>query len=129
MKTLNKITLDDVCKGINASYKKDFTIYYIYGNCRLFYKNNYIDSFCIYSKTVQGIKKEIKKNIAFHDIHELLKMPIDYIKSNSSIKSDSIEKLYSYCVLKNDTDRKHKKLNEYLLNEIKEYFIYRLVRD
>lgn len=126
MKTLNKITFDDIC-GIGTSGKyKQFTFDYSHGYVTLYYKGNYINTFMTYSNTIGKIKNEIKNEIAEHDINELLKMSLDTL--HNFLTDEEIEKIVAYEKLKNDTDKKHGKINKYLMNEIKEYFIYRLVR-
>jgi hypothetical protein len=80
-----------------------------------------------YSNNITKIKAEIKAEIKKHDIKELLNFSIDSLKNNG-FSSDEIEKMTSYVNLKNDENKKHKDINEYLMNEIKEYFIFRLVR-
>jgi regulator of replication initiation timing len=126
MKTLNALNYDDIL-GIGATAKyKSFTFDYSHGYVTLYYKGDYINTFMTYSNAIGKIKKEIKSEIAEHDINELLKMSLDTL--HNFLSDSDIEKITAYNRLKNDTDRKHAKINKYLMNEIKEYFIYRLVR-
>lgn len=129
MKQLNKLNYNDIFDGVNFSFKK-FIGFYKNGYVTLYYKNkdNYINTFMTYSNNITKIKAEIKAEIKKHDIKELLKMSIDTIKNNISITDEEIEKLYSYVKLENDKNKEHEKINKYLMNEIKEYFIFRLVR-
>lgn len=127
MKTLNTITLNDILSGgaVNCKYR-GFTVLYHNGNVSIYYKNKYINGFIITSKNISEIKTRITKEIKKHDIKCLLRMSHDDL--HSFLSSDEIEKLYSYCKISDDKNTKHKEINKYLLNEIKEYFIYRLVR-
>ena len=126
MKTLNALNYDDILGiGTTAKYK-NFTFDYSHGYVTLYYKGNYINTFMTYSNAIGKIKKEIKNEIAEHDIEELLKMPLDTLRN--FLSDSDIEKIISYNRLKNDTNKKHIKINKYLMNEIKEHFIYRLVR-
>jgi hypothetical protein len=129
MKKLNKLNYNDIFDGVNFSYK-NFIGFYKNGYVTLYYKNkdSYINTFMTYSNNIEKIKNEVKNEIKKHDIKELLKMSIDTIKNNTSITDEEIEKLYSYVKLENDKNKEHKKINKYLMNEIKEYFIFRLVR-
>lgn len=126
LKTLNQLTFDDICGiGTKAKYKQ-FILTYSNGYVTLYYKNKYINTFMTYSNAIGEIKKEIKEEIAEHDINELLKMSLDTL--HNFLTDKEIEKIIAYEKLKNDTDKKHGKINKFLMNEIKEYFIYRLVR-
>lgn len=129
MKQLNKLNYNDIFDGVEFSYY-DFIGFYKCGYVTLYYKNkdNYINTFMTYSSNISKIKAEIKAEIKKHDIKELLKMSIDTIKNNTSITDEEIEKLYSYVKLDNDKNKEHEKINKYLMNEIKDYFIFRLVR-
>ena len=130
MKTLNTLSFYNDFIGIpcKASYKKDFTFFHSCGYVTLYYKNQYIDTFMIYNNySWHKIKNEIKNNINKHDIKNLLLTPI-YKLYDMGFSYDEIEKIDSYCKLQNDKNKKHEKINKYLMNEIKEYFIFRLVR-
>lgn len=129
MKTLNTLSFYNDFIGIpcKASYKKDFSFFHSNGYVTLYYKNKYIDTFMLYSNSWEKIKNEIKNSINKHDITSLLNYSIDTLYS-MGFTYDEIEKLSSYIKIKDDTEKNHKKINEYLLNEIKEYFIFRLVR-
>lgn len=126
MKTLNNINYNDLYSGcgVTCKYSK-FTILIHNGYFTIKYNNHVINDGCLYSNTTGKIKNEIKNIVNRHDIKHLLSVSIDTLK-NSGFSSDDIEKLFSYEKLKNDTDRKHKKINSYLMNEIKEYFIFRI---
>lgn len=131
MKTLNEMTLNDILGGCGVHCKyKDFIILYCRGYVTLYYKNkdNYINSFMTYSNNIGKIKNEIKNEIKKHDIKSLLNVSIDTLKNCYGFKNDDIEHIASYYNIMNDKNKKHKKVNEYLLNEIKEHFIFRLVR-
>lgn len=125
MKTLNTINYNDLFSGcgVTCKYKK-FTILIHNGYFTIKYNNREIDCGCLYSNAIGKIKTEVKNIMNQHDIKYLLTLSIDDLKNNG-FSSDDIEKLFSYEKLKNDTDRKHAKINKYLMNEIKEYFIYR----
>ena len=126
MKTLNALTYDDILGiGTSAKYKK-FTLDYSHGYVTLYYNKKYINTFMTYSNAIGKIKKEIKNEIAEHDINELLKMSLDTL--HNFLNDSEIEKIVTYNTLRNDTDKKHAEVNKYLMNEIKEYFIFRLVR-
>lgn len=129
METLNTLSFYNDFIGIpcKASYKKDFQFFHSNGYITLYYKNKYIDTFMLYSNSWDKIKNEIKNNINKHDIKSLMNYSIDTLYS-MGFSSDEIEKIASYIKIKNDTEKKHKKINKYLMNEIKEYFIFRLVR-
>lgn len=129
MKTLNTLSFYDDFIGIpcEASYKKDFTFFHSNGYVTLYYKGKYIDTFMLYSNSWNKIKNELKNGINTHDIKSLLNYSIDKLY-NMGFSTDEIEKISSYIRIKNDTEKKHKEVNKYLLNEIKEYFIFRLVR-
>ena len=125
MKKLNVLNYDDIFSGCNFAYK-NFSGYYKSGYVTLYYKNDYINTFMTYSNNIAKIKNEIKTEIKKHDIKELLNFSIDFLKNN--FRDSDIEKIYSYVKLQNDSNNEHEKINKYLMNEIKEYFIYRLVR-
>lgn len=129
MKTLNTLSFynDFIGMSCKASYKKDFTFFHSNGYVTLYYKNKYIDTFMLYNDSWNKIKNEIKNNINKHDIKNLLNYSIDKLY-NMGFSNDEIEKISSYIKIQNDTEKKHVKINNYLLNEIKEYFIFRLVR-
>lgn len=128
MKQLNKLNYNDIFDGVNFSYK-NFIGFYKNGYVTLYYKNkdNYINTFMTYSNNIEKIKNEIKNEIKKHDIKSLINYSIDSLKNNG-FNADEIEKLYSYVKLENDKNKEHKEINKYLMNEIKEYFIFRLVR-
>ena len=128
MKKLNQLSFynDFIGSPCKASYKKDFSFFHSNGYVTLYYKDKYINTFMLYSNSWNKIKNEIKSEIKKHDIKELLNFSIDFLKNN--FNDDDIEKIYSYCKLQNDKNKEHEKINKYLMNEIKEYFIYRLVR-
>lgn len=125
MKKLDTLNYNDLSSGCNFAYK-NFSGYYKNGYVTLYYDNDYINTFMTYSNNIGKIKNEIKTEIKKHDIKELLNFSIDFLKNNFS--DSDIEKIYSYVNLQNDKNNEHKKINKYLINEIKEYFIYRLVR-
>ena len=129
MKTLNKLSFYNDFIGLQceAKYKKDFSFFHSSGYVTLYYKNQYIDTFMIYSNSWEKIKKELKDGINMHDIKSLLNYSIDKLYK-MGFSSDEIEKIASYINLQWDTEKKHEKINKYLMNEIKEYFIFRLVR-
>ena len=127
MKTLNKITLNDILSGgaVNCKYK-GFIILYHNGNVSIYFKTKYINGFIVTSKNISEIKTRITREVKKHDIKCLLKMSLDDL--NSFLSSSEIEKIYSYCRISNDKNIEHKQINKYLLHEIKEYFIFRLVK-
>ena len=57
-------------------------------------------------------QKEIKNEIAEHDINELLKMSLDTL--HNFLNDSEIEKIIAYNNLKNDTRKEHAKINKYL---------------
>lgn len=124
MKTLNELTFNDISSGdvINAKYR-GFDILYHNGNISIYYKNKYINGLILKSNNISEIKTCIANEIKKHDIKCLLRMSHDDL--HSFLSSDEIEKLYSYCRISEDKDTEHKKINKFLLKEIKEYFIYR----
>ena len=124
MKTLNAINYDDLYSGcgVTCKYNK-FTILIHNGYFTIYYNKHVIDAGCLYSNAIGKIKEEIKNEIAEHDINKLLKMSLDTL--HNFLKDSEIEKIVAYNNLKNDTDKKHAKVNKYLMNEIKEYFIFR----
>lgn len=128
MKKLNKLNYNDIFDGVHFSFK-NFIGFYKNGYVTLYYKNedNYINTFMTYSNNIEKIKMEIKAEIKKHDIKTLLNFSIDSLKNNG-FNDDDIEKIVSYVKLQNDENEKHTKINNYLKNEIKEYFIFRLVR-
>lgn len=128
MMKLNGLTSNDIYNGngIKCSYK-DFDILLHNYNVTISYKNKFINSFIVSCSTVKAIKNEIKKELNKHDIKTLCNMTLDELRT--FLNSDEIEKINSYVKIKYyDNDKKHKDINNYLLNEIKEYFIFRLVR-
>lgn len=128
MKKLNKLNYNDIFDGVEFSFK-NFIGFYKSGYVTLYYKNkdSYINTFMTYSKNITKIKEEIKNEIKKHDIQYLLYAPVNSLKDNG-FNSDDLERLISYVNLRNNENKKHEKINKYLMNEIKEYFIFRLVR-
>lgn len=122
MKKLNNITFNDLlCCGFEATYK-NFKIKYCNSNVNIFYNDKLISGFICTSRKVYELKNCIKNEIKKHSINDLLKMSVDTLKT--FLNDNEIEKLTSYAILKNSTVyNKTDKL--YLMNEIKEYFIYR----
>ena len=127
MKTLNTINYDDLFGGCGCicTYK-GFTILIHNGYFTIKYNNHEINGGCLYSNTIGKIKNEIKNICNMHDIKALLNVPIDTLKNRYGFNADDIEHIASYYNIKNDTKKEHAKVNKYLLNEIKEYFIFRL---
>lgn len=127
MKILNEITLNDILSSsaVNCKYR-GFTVLYHNGNVSIYFKTKYINGFIITSKNISEIKKCISKEVKKHDIKCLLRMSFDDL--NSFLSSSEIEKIYAYCKITNDKNIEHKQINKYLLHEIKEYFIFRLVQ-
>lgn len=122
MKKLNTLNYDDILQNVTMAKYKQFTVTYSNSYVNLYYKGVCINTFMTHSKNISKIKTEIKNEIKKHDINELTKMSLDYLKT--FLSSISIEKIISYNNLKND---KMNKINKILINDIKEYFIYRII--
>lgn len=123
---LNEIKTDNLFKPINCTYK-GIDIFVNGEYVTLKYKNKFIDSFVCHYNNIKELKTLLKMNVNRHDIKALCKMPYNEIKT--FLKASEIERLNSYFNLKHEKPiaKANKELNKYLLNEIKEYFIFRLV--
>ena len=131
MKTLNTINYDDLYSGCGVTCKyKGFIVSIHNGYYTIEYNKQEIDCGCLYSNTIGEIKKELKNEVNHHDIKALCNMSINTLKNGFGFKTKDIEKIDSYVNIKYyNACKNDKKLEKYLLNEIKEYFIFRLVRD
>ena len=122
MKKLNTLNYDDILLNVTMAKYKQFAVTYSNSYVNIYYKGVCINTFMTYSKNISKIKTEIKNEIKKHDINELSKMSLDYLKT--FLSNMSIEKITAYNNLKND---KMDKINKILINDIKEYFIYRII--
>lgn len=127
VKNLNAVTFDDSCEGFETTLKK-IKVVYQNGYCNLFYAGKNINTFLPSRSSLAELKKSIRYFVNLHCVDFLKNQSVDFLK-NQSIDFD---KIIAYCNLahhlKNKT-YKNKSDIIYLMNEIKNYFIFRLCKN
>lgn len=121
MKKLNTVTFSDIVNGFECSYKK-FVVTFYKGYVNVFYNGKNIDTFMCTTLEVSALKNKIKFECNLRDINFVKKLTTTDIKKYFSHPQEVEDKIISYCNLQ----YMHKTKNiDFLLNECKNYFIYR----
>lgn len=129
VKNLNAVTFDNFCEGFETTFKK-IKVVYQNGYCNLFYDGKSINTFMPSVSSLAELKKSIRYFVNLHCVDFLKNQSVAFLKKEFSEKG--VNKIMSYCFLSHALKIKsYKNKNDvvYLMNEIKNYFIFRLCKN